>query len=299
MQLGPKRLQPDCHAHPDHVVNRTPKGRHHDHHDDTDRQRRQRRGAARRARGADEAPEAAKFKWRVDCEWVNGTHSRSTIEGFYGLGGEQSHKNEFTFDADHPEMFASEDHGATPVEIVLVGLAGCLTAGVAAVAQKRKIQLRSVTARSRATWTSGASSASTRTSATASTASRCTYEIDADASPEDIKAIVAQSQKRSAVYDIITNPTNVTSRSADPPSRASGRAPPVRTTVVVIGAGHAGLAMSRCLTERSIDHVVLERGEVANTWRTERWDSLRLADAELAEPAARAIATRATIRTAS
>ena len=49
-----------------------------------------------------------------------------------------------------------------------------------------------------------------------------------------------------------------------------------RTTTVVIGAGHAGLAMSRCLTERSIDHVVLERGEVANSWRTERWDSLRL-----------------------
>ena len=47
-------------------------------------------------------------------------------------------------------------------------------------------------------------------------------------------------------------------------------------TTVVIGAGHAGLAMSRHLTERSIDHVVLERGEVANTWRTERWDSLRL-----------------------
>jgi putative flavoprotein involved in K+ transport len=45
---------------------------------------------------------------------------------------------------------------------------------------------------------------------------------------------------------------------------------------VVIGAGHAGLAMSRCLTDRSIDHVVLERGEVAHTWRTERWDSLRL-----------------------
>src|SRR5262249_32224401 len=47
-------------------------------------------------------------------------------------------------------------------------------------------------------------------------------------------------------------------------------------TTVVIGAGHAGLAMSRCLAERSIDHVVLERGEVAHTWRTERWDSLRL-----------------------
>ncbi|MGE3512871.1 MAG: NAD(P)-binding domain-containing protein [Vicinamibacterales bacterium] len=49
-----------------------------------------------------------------------------------------------------------------------------------------------------------------------------------------------------------------------------------RVTTVVIGAGHAGLAASRLLTDRSIDHVVLERGEVANSWRRERWDSLRL-----------------------
>src|SRR5215469_17546764 len=50
----------------------------------------------------------------------------------------------------------------------------------------------------------------------------------------------------------------------------------MHTTAIVIGAGHAGLAMSHCLTERSIDHLVLERGEVANSWRTGRWPSLRL-----------------------
>src|SRR6201987_5631870 len=50
----------------------------------------------------------------------------------------------------------------------------------------------------------------------------------------------------------------------------------MQTTAIVVGAGHAGLAMSRRLTERSIDHVVLERGEVANSWRTQRWPSLRL-----------------------
>jgi hypothetical protein len=67
------------------------------------------------------APEAAKFQWRATCKWVNGTHSRSTVEGFYGLGGEQKHKTTFSFDADHPEIFASEDKGATPVELVLAG----------------------------------------------------------------------------------------------------------------------------------------------------------------------------------
>ena len=73
------------------------------------------------------APAAAQFKWRAVCEWKDGTHSRSTVEGFYGLGQEQHHKKTFTFDADHPEIFASEDKGATPGEYVLVGLASCLT----------------------------------------------------------------------------------------------------------------------------------------------------------------------------
>jgi putative flavoprotein involved in K+ transport len=60
-------------------------------------------------------------------------------------------------------------------------------------------------------------------------------------------------------------------------SDTSGKASPIRTaTTIIIGAGHAGLAMSRCLAERSIDHVVLDRGEVANTWKTERWDTLTL-----------------------
>ena len=68
------------------------------------------------------APEAARFKWRAATEWKNGTHSHSTVET-HGLGDEQHRKTTFKFDADHPEVFASEDKGATPVEYVLVGLA--------------------------------------------------------------------------------------------------------------------------------------------------------------------------------
>ncbi len=117
-------------------------------------------------------PGGAKFQWRATCKWVYGTQSRSTIKGYFGLGEEHQHKTEFNFDADHPEVFASEDKGAAPVEMVLAGLASCLTAGVAAVAQRREIQLRSVSATIEAGMDIQASSASTATCATASTASR-------------------------------------------------------------------------------------------------------------------------------
>ena len=157
-----------------------------------------------------EAPEAAEFTWRATCSWVNGTHSRSTVEGFSGLGQEHSHLSTFNFDADHPVCFASEDLGATPAEYVLVALASCLTAGVAAVAQYREIQLRTVTATIEGQMNvlgilgadpdirNGFNDISVR------------FDIDADAPAEEIKALVAQSQKRSAVFDIITNPSNVT-----------------------------------------------------------------------------------------
>ncbi len=164
--------------------------------------------AAREA--LEEAPDAAKFTWRASCEWVNGTHSRSTVEGFFGLGEEHAHKEKFTFDADHPEVFASEDRGATPVEIVLAGLASCLTAGVAAVAQNRGIQLKKVSATLEGGMDIRGILGMDKDVRTGFDGVKVIYNIEADASQEDIEALVAQSQKRSAVYDIITNPTNVT-----------------------------------------------------------------------------------------
>ena len=157
-----------------------------------------------------DAPAGAKFTWRARCEWVRGTHSRSTLEGFYGLGEEQKHKKKFTFDNDHPEIFASEDIGATPVEMVLAGLASCLTAGVAAVAQNRGIQLHSVTATLEGGMDIQGILGIDSDVRNGFDGIKVTYDIKADASKEDIQAIVAQSQKRSAVYDVITNPTNVT-----------------------------------------------------------------------------------------
>jgi uncharacterized OsmC-like protein len=156
-----------------------------------------------------EAPEAARFKWRATCSWINGTHSRSAVQGFFGLGTEQSHKTEFTFDADHPEVFAAQDNGATPVEYVLVGLASCLTAGIASVAQNRGIQLRSVKATVEAGMDLQGILGIDSDVRNGFDGIKVVFDIDADASREDIAALVAQSQKRSAVFDIVTNPTNV------------------------------------------------------------------------------------------
>ena len=157
-----------------------------------------------------DAPEAAQFKWRATCEWKNGTHSNTIVEGYFGLGEEHRHRTTFDFDADHPEVFASEDNGATPVEIVLVGLASCLTAAVAAIAQHREIQLRSVTAVVEGGMDIQGILGIDGDVRNGFDGIKVTYKIDADASDDDIKALVAQSQKRSAVYDIVTNPTNVT-----------------------------------------------------------------------------------------
>jgi uncharacterized OsmC-like protein len=155
------------------------------------------------------APEAAKFNWRASCKWMNGTHSQTSIQSFFGLGQAQSHKTEFTFDTDHPEIFASEDKGATPVEMVLAGLAGCLTAGVASIAQLRKIQLRSVKATLEGAMDIQGILGIDGDVRNGFNDIKVSFDIDADASKEDIEALVAQSQKRSAVYDVITNPTNV------------------------------------------------------------------------------------------
>ena len=156
------------------------------------------------------APEAAEFTWRANCQWVRGTHSRTTVDGFSGLGQEHQHRSTFVFDADHPECFASEDHGATPTEYVLAALASCLTAGVAAVAQHRQIQLNAVGAVIEGNMNVLGILGADPDTRNGFNDIAVRFTIDADASPDDVNALVAQSQKRSAVFDIVTNPTNVT-----------------------------------------------------------------------------------------
>jgi uncharacterized OsmC-like protein len=163
---------------------------------------------AREALG--QAPEAAQFEFRTECKWMNGTHSHSTVESYFGLGEEQSHKTRFEYDADHPELFASEDNGATPIEFVLVGLASCITAGIASIAQYRDIQLRSVTATLTGKMDVQGVMGVDPEVRNGFSGVNVHFDVDADATPEELEALVAQAQKRSAVFDIVANPTSIT-----------------------------------------------------------------------------------------
>lgn len=154
-------------------------------------------------------PAAGQFTWRATNEWLDGVHSRSTIENFFGLGEDQARNATFTIDADHPEQFAAGNAGATPVEIVLAALASCLVAGVASVAQNRGIQLRKVKAHVEGDMDMAGILGIDADVRNGFNDVRIRFEIDADATEAEIAAVVAQSQKRSAVFDIITNPGNV------------------------------------------------------------------------------------------
>jgi uncharacterized OsmC-like protein len=131
------------------------------------------------------------------------------ITDFSGLGQEHAHRQAYMVEADHPLVFASEDNGATPPEIVLAALASCLTAGVATVATNRGVQLRSVKATVEADMDLQGILGIDGDVRNGFQGINVTYDIDAEAPREDIEAIVAQSQKRSAVFDVVTNPTIV------------------------------------------------------------------------------------------
>jgi uncharacterized OsmC-like protein len=156
------------------------------------------------------APQAAKFQFRAHNQWIDGTHSRGTIDDYYGVGEERTHERTFHFDADHPAVLVGRDNGPTPVEFVLHALAACLTAGLANIAAARGIRLTEV----HSTVTgdidlngilgldpdvrNGYQNITVR------------FTVRGDAPAEKLREIVEQSRARSAVYDVITNHVPVT-----------------------------------------------------------------------------------------
>ena len=151
-----------------------------------------------------EMPAAAQFQFRAHNEWESGTHNRTTISDFFGVGEERSHEREFVFHADHPAVLVGRDHGPTPVEYVLHALAACLTAGLANIAAARGVTLTEV----RSTVTgdidlNGILGLQPVRNGYQQVTVKFVVKGDA---PEDVlRSLVEQSRNRSAVYDVITN----------------------------------------------------------------------------------------------
>jgi uncharacterized OsmC-like protein len=155
--------------------------------------------------------EIADFRFRASNTWASGTHSRSTISGFYGAMQEMTHTHETVLDADHPAILVGEDHGPTPVEYVLHALAACLTAGVANIAAVRGVDLTKVTSTVEGDIDLlGILGLSDDTVRNGFQGVRVTFHIEGDADEETLRGLVEQSRRRSAVYDALTNPTPVT-----------------------------------------------------------------------------------------
>jgi uncharacterized OsmC-like protein len=151
----------------------------------------------------------AQFRFRAENEWVSGTHSRTTIGGFNGAGGEHEHKAPYTYDADHPAVLTGLDEAPTPVESLLHAIAACLTAGMANIASARGIELRSVRATVEGDIDLQGILGLSDEVRNGYSAMRVHYEIDSPASAEEIRSLVEQSKARSAVFDVLSNGTNV------------------------------------------------------------------------------------------
>lgn len=156
-----------------------------------------------------EQPELAKFQFRAVNRWQQGTHSQTRIEKFSGAGGEQSHKQATVFDADHPQVLVGADHGPTPVEFLLAGLASCLTAGIGNIASARGVTLYEVESTVEGDINLLGLLGLSDEVRNGYQAIRVNFKVKGDAPAEKLEQIVEQSRKRSAVYDVLTNGTPV------------------------------------------------------------------------------------------
>jgi uncharacterized OsmC-like protein len=155
-------------------------------------------------------PQIADFQFRATNEWISGTHNRSTIQGFYGAGQEDTSRTvPFTYDADHPAVLVGRNNGPTPVEFLLHAIAACLTAGLANIASARGITLHRVRSTVEGDIDLMGILGLDHHVRNGYRQIRVTFEVDGDATAEELRGLVEQSRRRSAVYDVLVNGTDV------------------------------------------------------------------------------------------
>jgi uncharacterized OsmC-like protein len=156
--------------------------------------------------------ELAKFQFRATNKWETGTYSRTSIKSFYGAGQDHDHVREFVVDADHPHVLVGEGRAPLPVELVLAGLASCLTGGIGNIASARGVELYSVESTIEGEIDLQGILGLNDEVRNGYQELRIDFRIEGDAPREKLDAIVGQAVARSAVYDVITNrvPVKVT-----------------------------------------------------------------------------------------
>ena len=149
-------------------------------------------------------PQIGTFQFRATNRWVSGTHNQSTLHGFYGAMQEMTHKQPFTFDADHPEVLVGKVNAPTPVEFLLHAIAACLTAGIANIAAARGVNLDSVESTVEGDIDLLGILGLSDDVRNGYKQIRISFTLRGD-DPEKLASVVEQSRRRSAVYDVLSN----------------------------------------------------------------------------------------------
>jgi uncharacterized OsmC-like protein len=156
------------------------------------------------------APQLADFQFRARNTWISGTHNRTAIQGFYGAGQEDSSRTApFVYDADHPAVLVGNGNAPTAVEFLLHAIAACLTSGLANIAAARGVTLTRVESTVEGDIDLLGILGISEDVRNGYRQIRVSFVIEGDASPEELAALVDQSRRRSAVYDVLTNGTDV------------------------------------------------------------------------------------------
>ena len=151
-------------------------------------------------------PEAARFEFRVRNHWIDGTHSRSTIHGFYGAGQEDaSRERPFEVDASEPPVLLGRNEAPNPAELLMHALAGCLTLTIVNVAAARKVTLTEVSSTLEGVLDARGALGLDDSVRNGFQQIRVAFTVKGEASPEKLREIVERAQARSVVYDIVTN----------------------------------------------------------------------------------------------
>jgi uncharacterized OsmC-like protein len=156
-----------------------------------------------------EQPQIATFQFRAANTWLSGTHSRSTLDGFFGATQELQHRQPTIVESDHPEVLTGEDHAPTPVEYLLHAIAACLTAGVVNIAAARGVHLTEVRSTVEGDIDLLGILGLSDQVRNGYQQVKVSFHLEGDADDATLRALVEQSRRRSAVYDALTNPTPV------------------------------------------------------------------------------------------